>query len=556
MIEPTSNQTSIAAQAAEGKGAGKGKGRQPDGLFGALMALIGQHLTQSATPATGKRDEASLLQSGKARLAQGKRGQHGGRPGAGASEAAIRAAIGAATGQAHAAQPSGAAGAAGKATQAAPLASAKAGTDSQNARERSLRASPDASPAAPATASPASSLMAQPGNGAELAAHATPHGMEGNTETIHGNRRIPAAQPDKAAQAHTAANPGQAPQTDAPVRTAPAAATATPAGTTTMHAESAASAAANPGQAPQTGTPARTAPAAATAMPAGTTAMRAEAAAIATVENAAAENPAAMDAAASLPRPEARRQRPAMHTAGERSPAGAPTERADAGSGGARPSARFNPSTGAPSSAPSNTQAATPSPTANATAQAHANEGAPAPLSPTAQLSAASIQPLQSGAPQALPQAAGQTPAQTAAPMPLHEAIRHIAHSAKQGKTRLEIQLEPAHLGRIHIALATDASRHIQIHLIADQSATRQLIEQQLPLLRHALAEQGLDLSGFSTGGSFAQGNGANHGGHAHHAPAASPRIDSAAGEATARAGAKAEQTAGRAPPGRLSIHA
>ncbi len=84
--------------------------------------------------------------------------------------------------------------------------------------------------------------------------------------------------------------------------------------------------------------------------------------------------------------------------------------------------------------------------------------------------------------------------------LPLHEAIQHIAHSAARGKTRLEIQLEPAHLGRIQLALTTDASRQIQVHLVADQATTRQILEQQLPQLRSALAEQGLDLAGFTMG--------------------------------------------------------
>jgi flagellar hook-length control protein FliK len=84
--------------------------------------------------------------------------------------------------------------------------------------------------------------------------------------------------------------------------------------------------------------------------------------------------------------------------------------------------------------------------------------------------------------------------------MNIIDSMQYIARSAKNGKTRLEIQLEPANLGKIQISLQTDAAKQLQIHLIADQGATRHAIEQQLPALKTALAQQGLDLSGFSMG--------------------------------------------------------
>ena len=84
--------------------------------------------------------------------------------------------------------------------------------------------------------------------------------------------------------------------------------------------------------------------------------------------------------------------------------------------------------------------------------------------------------------------------------MTMFDSIQHIAQSAKNGQTKLEIQLDPANLGKIHISLQTDASKQIQIHMIVDQSGTRTAMDQQLPAIRHALAEQGLNLSGFSMG--------------------------------------------------------
>jgi len=88
----------------------------------------------------------------------------------------------------------------------------------------------------------------------------------------------------------------------------------------------------------------------------------------------------------------------------------------------------------------------------------------------------------------------------TAPTMTLFDSMTHIAQSASKGKTRLEIQLEPANLGKIQISLQSDASKQLQVHITVEQQATRQLIDQQLPALKHALMQQGLDLSGFSMG--------------------------------------------------------
>jgi len=78
------------------------------------------------------------------------------------------------------------------------------------------------------------------------------------------------------------------------------------------------------------------------------------------------------------------------------------------------------------------------------------------------------------------------------------DSMNHIAQSAKNGQTRLDIQLDPANLGKIQISIQSDASKHLQVHMIVDQGMTRAVLEQQLPQLRSALAQQGFDLSGFS----------------------------------------------------------
>jgi len=80
------------------------------------------------------------------------------------------------------------------------------------------------------------------------------------------------------------------------------------------------------------------------------------------------------------------------------------------------------------------------------------------------------------------------------------EAMLEIARSAKDGSMKLELQLEPAHLGKVQITLQSDAAKQLQVHIAVDQAASRQVLEQQLPQLRLALAQQGLELGQFSMG--------------------------------------------------------
>ncbi len=94
----------------------------------------------------------------------------------------------------------------------------------------------------------------------------------------------------------------------------------------------------------------------------------------------------------------------------------------------------------------------------------------------------------------------------TAPTMSVFDSMKHIAHSAANGQNKLEIQLDPANLGKIQISLQTDAAKNLQVHMIVDQGTTRAALEQQLPALRAALSQQGFDLSGFSMGSNGQQG--------------------------------------------------
>jgi flagellar hook-length control protein FliK len=86
----------------------------------------------------------------------------------------------------------------------------------------------------------------------------------------------------------------------------------------------------------------------------------------------------------------------------------------------------------------------------------------------------------------------------TSGPWPVTAAMQQIGHAAGQGKFQLELTLTPAHLGKVQVILESDANKQIHVHLIIDQPASRQPIEQHLPALRQALADQGLNMDSFS----------------------------------------------------------
>jgi len=83
-------------------------------------------------------------------------------------------------------------------------------------------------------------------------------------------------------------------------------------------------------------------------------------------------------------------------------------------------------------------------------------------------------------------------------PWSVAAAMREIGRAASRKQFRIELRLEPAHLGKIQVYLDSDASKQIQVHIVVDQSTSRQVIEQHLPSLRQALDQQGLDMGSFS----------------------------------------------------------
>lgn len=83
-------------------------------------------------------------------------------------------------------------------------------------------------------------------------------------------------------------------------------------------------------------------------------------------------------------------------------------------------------------------------------------------------------------------------------PWSVMAAMQQIGQAAAQGKFQLELTLTPEHLGKVQVFLDSDVNKQIQVHLVVDQPTSRQSIEQHIPALRQALADQGLNMDSFS----------------------------------------------------------
>ncbi len=144
-----------------------------------------------------------------------------------------------------------------------------------------------------------------------------------------------------------------------------------------------------------------------------------------------------------------------------------------------------------------------------------------------------------------------QLPARPSHPLKAMQAMQRIAMSAKGGVTRLELQLEPAHLGKINVSLQTDAAKQLQVHLTVEHAISRQIIEQHIPQLRAALEQQGLSLDQFSLQTGSQQQHTAQH----DSSEWANDRRQQQSGELSASAPSDTPINMQTATHGRLSIH-
>ena len=70
-----------------------------------------------------------------------------------------------------------------------------------------------------------------------------------------------------------------------------------------------------------------------------------------------------------------------------------------------------------------------------------------------------------------------------------------IAATARSGKSRFEIRLDPADLGRIDVRIDVDRNGHVTSHLMVEKPETLSMLRQDAPQLQRAL-----DDAGFQTG--------------------------------------------------------
>jgi flagellar hook-length control protein FliK len=145
--------------------------------------------------------------------------------------------------------------------------------------------------------------------------------------------------------------------------------------------------------------------------------------------------------------------------------------------------------------APANTDAPA---TAAAPAAPHEHGAAPAQLqtdTPDVNQVANAVQ--QPQAPSATTPVATQltVTAATTAAVPLNGLALQIAVSAQSGKSRFEIRLDPAELGRIDVRIDVDRHGQLTSHLTVEKPETLAMLRQDAPQLQRAL-----DNAGFKTG--------------------------------------------------------
>jgi flagellar hook-length control protein FliK len=136
----------------------------------------------------------------------------------------------------------------------------------------------------------------------------------------------------------------------------------------------------------------------------------------------------------------------------------------------------------------------------SATAPSHDDHGtsvgdptAAVPTSPDASVqAAAAFAPQTTGASAAVSSATLTATAATAAPVPIGGLAVAIAASVQSGKTRFELRLDPADLGRIDVRIDVDRNGQVTSHLTVEKPETLSMLQQDAPQLQQALNDAGL----------------------------------------------------------------
>jgi flagellar hook-length control protein FliK len=82
--------------------------------------------------------------------------------------------------------------------------------------------------------------------------------------------------------------------------------------------------------------------------------------------------------------------------------------------------------------------------------------------------------------------------AATNAPVPLSGLALEIAASVQNGRSRFEIRLDPADLGRIDVRVDVDRNGQVTSHLTVEKPETLSMLRQDAPQLQRALDDAGL----------------------------------------------------------------
>jgi flagellar hook-length control protein FliK len=140
-----------------------------------------------------------------------------------------------------------------------------------------------------------------------------------------------------------------------------------------------------------------------------------------------------------------------------------------------------------------------PASAANTSAQAHSTHPAGQPLPDTSDAgiqAAGTIQPQLHASATSVAHASTLTAtAATGDAVPLSGLAMEIAVTARSGKSRFEIRLDPADLGRIDVRIDVDRNGHVTSHLMVEKAETLSMLRQDAPQLQRAL-----DDAGFRTG--------------------------------------------------------
>ena len=116
------------------------------------------------------------------------------------------------------------------------------------------------------------------------------------------------------------------------------------------------------------------------------------------------------------------------------------------------------------------------------------------PPGETADLPAQAFGALQAQPNSATAPAPGALSVTTAAngPVPLSGLALEIAASIKSGKSRFEIRLDPADLGRIDVRIDIDRNGQVTSHLTVEKPETLSILRQDAPQLQRALDDAGV----------------------------------------------------------------